>query len=147
MSEICYASNHSFSRTYGSVADARELSKTPIQISSTSMPVADPACVRSAEVTMERAIASRTKPADTVEIRQLRAFLMLAELGRITSVARALGLAQSTVSETLAALERRLGAALIVRRRGNSDTAVLTTVGRTLLPHAHRILAAVEQAQ
>lgn len=96
---------------------------------------------------MERAIASRTKPADTVEIRQLRAFLMLAELGRITSVARALGLAQSTVSETLAALERRLGAALIVRRRGNSDTAVLTTVGRTLLPHAHGILAAVEQAQ
>jgi len=96
---------------------------------------------------MERAIASRTRPADTVEIRQLRAFLMLAELGRITAAARALGLAQSTVSETLAALERRLGAALIVRRRGNSDTAVLTTVGRTLLPHAHRILAAVERAQ
>ena len=61
---------------------------------------------------MERAIASRTRPADTVEIRQLRAFLMLAELGRITAAARALGLAQSTVSETLAALERRLGAAL-----------------------------------
>ena len=29
---------------------------------------------------MERAIASRNRPADTVEIRQLRAFLMLAEL-------------------------------------------------------------------
>ena len=96
---------------------------------------------------MERAIASRIRPVDTVEIRQLRAFLMLAELGRITSVARALGLAQSTVSETLAALERRLGAAVIVRRRGNADAAVLTTVGRTLLPHARRILAAVERAQ
>jgi DNA-binding transcriptional LysR family regulator len=96
---------------------------------------------------MERAIASRTRPADSVEIRQLRVFLMLAELGRITSVARALGLAQSTVSETLAALERRLGAAVIVRRRGNADAALLTSVGRTLLPHARRILAAVERAQ
>ncbi len=96
---------------------------------------------------MKRAIAARTRPADTVEIRQLRVFLVLAELGRITSVARALGLAQSTVSETLAALERRLGATVIVRRRGNADTALLTSAGRTLLPHARRILAAVERAQ
>ncbi len=96
---------------------------------------------------MKRAGAPRTRLVDTVEVRQLRVFLMLVELGRVTSVARALGLAQSTVSETLAALERRLGAAVLVRRRGSADAALLTGAGRALLPHARRILAAVERAQ
>ncbi len=95
---------------------------------------------------MKRANTSGSGSAETVEVRQLRVFLALAELGRVTSVARTLGLAQSTVSETLAALERRLGAAVLVRRRGNADAALLTSAGRALLPHARRILAAVERA-
>lgn len=95
---------------------------------------------------MKRAATPLVKPADTVEIRQLRAFLTLAQLGRVTAAARALGLAQSTVSETLAALERRLETAVILRRRGNADAASLTSAGRTLLPHARKILAAVDQA-
>ena len=93
--------------------------------------------------------ASRLPAAETagnIEIRQLRAFVTLVELGRVTYAARALGLAQSTVSEALAALERRLGAPVVLRRRGSADAAGLTSAGRALLPHARTVLAAVEEA-
>ncbi len=96
---------------------------------------------------MKRAPAGRTGHAGPIEIRQLRVFMALADLGRVTTAARALGLAQSTVSETLASLERRLGAGLIVRRRGNADAALLTDAGHALLTHARRILAAVDRAE
>jgi len=79
------------------------------------------------------------------EIRQLRAFVALVESGRVTVAAQALFLAQSTVSEALAALERNLGARLVVRRRG-SHGLDLTEAGRAFLPHARSILAAVDEA-
>ncbi|MFL6603690.1 MAG: LysR family transcriptional regulator [Steroidobacteraceae bacterium] len=87
------------------------------------------------------------EPDGNIEIRQLRAFVTLIELGRVTHAARALGLAQSTVSEALAALERRLGAPVVSRRRGSADPAGLTSAGRALLPHARKVLAAVEGAR
>jgi DNA-binding transcriptional LysR family regulator len=80
-----------------------------------------------------------------LEIRQLRAFVALVERKRVTAAAEALGLAQSTVSEALSALERVLGNPLILRRRGGHGLA-LTEPGRALLPHARRILSAVDDA-
>ncbi len=80
-----------------------------------------------------------------LEIRQLRAFMALVEDRGVTAAAEVLGLAQSTVSEALAALERVLGAQLILRRRGGHGP-VLTDAGHALLPHAQKILSAVDDA-
>lgn len=75
----------------------------------------------------------------TLEVRQLRAFLAVVAHGSVSSAALALGLAQSTVSEALAALDRAVGAQTILRRRGAHET-MLTDAGKTLLPHARRVL-------
>jgi DNA-binding transcriptional LysR family regulator len=80
-----------------------------------------------------------------LEIRQLRVFVALVESKRVTAAAGMLGLAQSTVSEALAALERSLGAPLVLRQRG-SHGVELTETGRALVPHARKILAAVNDA-
>jgi DNA-binding transcriptional LysR family regulator len=81
----------------------------------------------------------------TLEIRQLRAFVALVEQGSVTAAALALGLAQSTVSEALSSLERAVGTAVFLRRRGARDL-VLTDAGTALLPHAHSVLAAIDAA-
>ena len=81
----------------------------------------------------------------TLEIRQLRAFVALVEQGSVTAAAQSLGLAQSTVSEALSSLERALGAALFLRRRGTHDL-VLTDAGDALLPHAREVLDLVNAA-
>lgn len=74
-----------------------------------------------------------------LEIRQLRAFLAVVAHGSVSAAALALGLAQSTVSEALAALDRAVGAQTVLRRRGAHETA-LTDAGEALLPHAQRVL-------
>jgi len=56
-----------------------------------------------------------------------------------------LGLAQSTVSESLAALDRALGTPTLTRRRG-APAIALTPAGRALLPHARSVLAALDDA-
>ncbi len=77
------------------------------------------------------------------EVRQLRAFVAVVEAGGVTRAAGVLGLSQSTVSEAIAALERTLGAAVLVRgRRGPA----LTPAGERLLPGARRVLAALDAA-
>ncbi|MEO7455932.1 MAG: LysR family transcriptional regulator [Gemmatimonadaceae bacterium] len=78
-----------------------------------------------------------------VELRQLRALLAVVEHGSISSAAAALGLAQSTVSEALAALERATGTPLLRRRRG-AHAVSLTDAGAALLPHAQRMLQEVD---
>ena len=75
----------------------------------------------------------------TLEVRQLRAFLAVVAHGSVSGAAAALGLAQSTVSEALSALDRALGVQTILRRRGGHETA-LTNAGKALLPHARRVL-------
>jgi len=80
-----------------------------------------------------------------LELRQLRAFVMLVEQGSMTAAARALGVAQSTVSEAVAALERALGTRAVARRRGVHGVA-LTPAGEALLPYARSVLAALEDA-
>ena len=79
-----------------------------------------------------------------LELRQLRAFVALIDQGSITEAARSLKLAQSTVSEALAALERALGATVVSRRRGSRDW-VLTAAGQALLPNAREVLAAIDR--
>lgn len=81
-----------------------------------------------------------------LELRQLRAFVSFVEHGQITAAARALGLAQSTVSESLLGLERALGAQVVVRQGNKTHGVPLTATGRALLPHAREVLAAVDRA-
>ena len=81
-----------------------------------------------------------------LEVRLLRAFVALAERGGVTVAAKALGVAQSTVSEALAALERAIGVPVMSRAQGRR-AAQLTAEGEALLPHARAVLAAVDQAR
>lgn len=73
-----------------------------------------------------------------LELRHLRVFAAVVEAGTYTRAARALGVSQSTVSETLAALERALGVALF--RTPGRGTA-LTASGEILLDYARRMAA------
>jgi DNA-binding transcriptional LysR family regulator len=73
----------------------------------------------------------------TLELRHLRVLVAVVENGGYTRAARALGVAQSTVSEAVAALERALGGPVLERGR---KTPVLTAAGAALLPHAREML-------
>ncbi len=77
-----------------------------------------------------------------LELRHLRVFLAVAELGGHTRAARSLGVSQSTVSETLSSLERALGTALF-RKAARGST--LTPTGEALLPRARNILSLTSQ--
>jgi len=80
-----------------------------------------------------------------LEVRHLRAFVALVDQGSMTAAAQVLGMAQSTISEAIAALERAVGTAVVVRRRGVPGIH-LTPPGRALLPHARGVLAALADA-
>ena len=80
----------------------------------------------------------------SIEFEDLRVFLAAAEHGSFGRAASALSLAQPSVSNRIAALERRLGRTLFTRSpRGTT----LTPAGERLLPHARRALQAIEDAQ
>jgi DNA-binding transcriptional LysR family regulator len=74
----------------------------------------------------------------------LRVFLAVADHGSFGRAARALSLAQPSVSNRIAALERRLGRALFSR---STRGAALTAAGERLVPHARRALQVIEDAQ
>ena len=93
----------------------------------------------------KRRFSHHVEAARNLELRQLRAFVALAEHGTITAASQALGLAQSTVSEAISALERELGTAVIAHQRG-ARVVSLTVAGQALLPRAREVLAAVEQS-
>jgi DNA-binding transcriptional LysR family regulator len=78
------------------------------------------------------------------DLRQLRAFVAAIELGSISAAAKHIGVAQSTVSEALAGLERALGMALIRHERGTRRITV-TAAGRILEPYARKVLAAADE--
>src|SRR5262245_6377729 len=75
-----------------------------------------------------------------LELRHLRVFLAVVESGGHTRAARTLGVSQSTVSETLIALERTLGTELF-RKGAKGKGVALTRSGDALLPYARRVLA------
>lgn len=80
-----------------------------------------------------------------LELRHFSALIALSEAGTIGGAARALGVAQSTLSETLLSLERSLGAPALERHPGGAPR--LTKVAERLLPHARSILQATKRAQ
>jgi DNA-binding transcriptional LysR family regulator len=79
-----------------------------------------------------------------LEVRHCRALLAVHANGGVGAAARALGVAQSTVSETLLSLERLLGVPVTIRRTGREVT--LTPAAEALLPHAQSLIAASEAA-
>ncbi len=79
-----------------------------------------------------------------LEVRQCRVLLAVEEKGGIAAAARFLGVAQSTVSETLLSLERLLGVPVTVRRRGQG--ASLTAEAASLIPYARQLVSASEAA-
>ncbi len=78
-----------------------------------------------------------------VQIGQLRCFLAVAEERHFTRAARAIGIAQPSVSAQVRRLESELGTPLFHRSKGN---IALTPAGDTLIPFARRILADVDAA-
>src|SRR5713101_8325275 len=83
----------------------------------------------------------------SVEIRELRAFAVVAEAGSLSAAARRLHLSQSALSQTIQSLERQLGVQLLLRSRTGVTTteaeAILLREGRALTAQYDRMLAAV----
>ncbi len=77
------------------------------------------------------------------DLKQLRAFVQVAESGSISAAARVLGQAQPTLSRRIQALERAVNAPLI---RRDTHSMSLTEAGRVLLPEARALLAMAERA-
>src|SRR5436190_9993395 len=75
---------------------------------------------------------------------QLEAFVEAARLGSVTRAAEALFVTQPALTARLNALERSVGAPLLVRRRGGVR---LTEAGRAFLPYAERALQAVVEGR
>src|SRR4051794_15132551 len=77
-----------------------------------------------------------------LEVRHCRALVAVGDHGGVGAAARVLGVAQSTVSETLLSLERLLGTPVTLRRTGRE--AILTPAAEALPPHARSLIATSE---
>jgi DNA-binding transcriptional LysR family regulator len=77
------------------------------------------------------------------DLRQLRAFVAVAEDLNFTHAAARLHLGQQAVSKSVAQLERELGVALLTR---TSRAVRLTAAGEALLADARELLAAADRA-
>ncbi|GHG34469.1 MULTISPECIES: LysR family transcriptional regulator [Amycolatopsis] len=78
-----------------------------------------------------------------MEIRELKAFVAVVEAGAMSKAARQLHVSQPALSQTITALERRLGVRLLVR---TSTGVQVTDAGTTLLGEARAVLARHDQA-
>ncbi|GAA3284498.1 LysR substrate-binding domain-containing protein [Paenarthrobacter aurescens] len=79
-----------------------------------------------------------------MELRQIEAFLAVAEELHFGRAAERLRMAQSPLSQTIKKLEKGLGTALFER---NTRSVTLTAAGHSLLPHARKILDEVDLAR
>lgn len=79
-----------------------------------------------------------------MELRRFQQFVTLADEGSFTRAAVALYMAQSSLSESIAALERDLGVRLMIRHRNGVS---LTEAGQAFLPLARKTVDDVEQAK
>ena len=77
-------------------------------------------------------------------IEELRVFVQVAESGSIAAAGKVLGLPANTVGRRIASLERDVGSRLLNR---STRSLSLSETGRTLLEHARRVLAAVDDAE
>ena len=75
---------------------------------------------------------------------RLEAFVEVVRRGSVTGAAQALYVTQPALTARLNALERSVGAPLLVRRRGGVR---LTEAGRAFLPYAERALQAVVEGR
>jgi DNA-binding transcriptional LysR family regulator len=80
----------------------------------------------------------------SVELRQLRCLVAIAEAGSFTDAAIDLGISQAAASRTLASLETALGVRLL---RRTTREVTLTAAGSRVLGHARRALAAAEDLE
>lgn len=78
-----------------------------------------------------------------VELRHLRCFLMVAELGHFGKAAARLHLAQPGLSQQIQRMERLLGTTLFERTPRGAE---LTLAGRALLPEAQAVLERYDRA-
>jgi DNA-binding transcriptional LysR family regulator len=76
-----------------------------------------------------------------MDVPRLEAFLEVARLGSMRAAARSLHLGQPALSARIVTLEGELGATLFERTKRGVH---LTLAGRALVPHAERVLEAVE---
>jgi DNA-binding transcriptional LysR family regulator len=74
----------------------------------------------------------------TMDLRQLRYFLAVADAGQLTAAASVLGIQQPPLSQQIAALERQLGMRLFDR---HAKGVALTEGGRAFALEARRLLA------
>src|SRR5256712_11767928 len=78
-----------------------------------------------------------------MELRQLRAFVEVAEAGHFGHAAEHLHLTQPALTQRIQSLERELGLQLLER---NAREVRLAPAGVVLLPHARRLVEAEDQA-
>ncbi|MFI7390025.1 LysR family transcriptional regulator [Streptomyces tendae] len=79
-----------------------------------------------------------------MDVDAVRTFVVVADSGQFQAAADALGISQQAVSKRIAALERHLGVALLVRTSRGSRPSL---DGQLFLPHARKVLTAVELAE
>ncbi|MBT0669264.1 LysR family transcriptional regulator [Novosphingobium profundi] len=79
-----------------------------------------------------------------MDLRRLKHFLAVAELGNFSRAAERVCLTQSALTRSVRSLEDELGATLFERR---AQGAELTQAGSVLMDHAHRLLNEFERAQ
>ena len=80
----------------------------------------------------------------SMELRQVRAFIVVADEASFTRAAARLNVVQSAVSAAVRTLERQLGFQLLERTTHHVE---LTQAGRLFLPEARRTLAAAQEAE
>src|SRR5690349_13553319 len=74
----------------------------------------------------------------------LRSFVLVADAGSFSAVARASGISQPAISRQIATLEAHVGVRLVQR---STRSLTLTEEGGQLLLHARQVLDAVEQTR
>jgi DNA-binding transcriptional LysR family regulator len=79
-----------------------------------------------------------------VDIRAIKAFLVVVDRGGFHKAARSLGVAQPTVTSTIRKLEKTVGTPLLYRDRGGTR---MTQAGKEFREHALRIIGEIEDAQ
>lgn len=83
--------------------------------------------------------------ASQIELKLLRRFLMVAQMGSLAAAAPRLGLTQQALGAGLAKLEEELG--IVLLDRGPGGAATVTAYGSLLIRHAKHLLAAADRAR